>query len=72
LYAVSDKHVCNMQGLPVKAPNHVYKQRMGQGVTVKQQLPAERVSSAAAAAAPKKAKKKAATASRGFEMSARA
>ena len=62
--------MCNVQGLPVKAPNHVYKQRLGQGVTVKQQLPAEQVSSAAAAAAPKKARKRAATASRGFEMSA--
>ena len=62
--------MCNVQGLPVKAPNHVYKQRLGQGVTVKQQLPAEQVSSAAAASAPKKARKRAATASRGFEMSA--
>ena len=59
-----------VQGLPVKAPNHVYRQRLGQGVTVKQQLPAERVSSAAAASAPKKGKKRAAAASRGFEMSA--
>ena len=54
----------------MKAPNHVYKQRVAPGVTVKQQLPAEHVSPAAAAAAPKKAKKRAATASRGFEMSA--
>ncbi len=54
----------------MKSPNHVYKQRVAPGVTVKQQLPAERVSPAAAAAAPKRAKKRAATASRGFEMSA--
>lgn len=67
---VTDESVCYTQGLPVKAPNHVFEQRLGQGVTVRQQLPLEAISSAAAAAAPKKAKKRAATASRGFEMSA--
>ena len=60
-----------VQGLPVKPPNYVYKQRVAPGVVVR-----ERKAPAAASRAPgstagtaRKAKKRPA-ASRGFEMSA--
>ncbi len=57
-----------VQGLPVKPPTHVYKQRLGPGVVIREQLPPARAATSGTSA-PRKAKKRA-TASKGFEMSA--
>ncbi|EIE24610.1 hypothetical protein COCSUDRAFT_40961 [Coccomyxa subellipsoidea C-169] len=58
----------HLQGLPVKPPTHVYKQRLGPGVVIREQLPPARPATSGTSA-PRKAKKRA-TASKGFEMSA--
>ena len=60
------------QGLPVKPPNYVYKQRVAPGVVVREQkapAAASRAPGSSTAGTARKAKKRPA-ASRGFEMSA--
>ena len=62
-----------MQGLPVKPPGHVYRQRLAPGVTIREQkqpAAAARPTSRASNGAPRKAKKRAPAGGRGFEMSA--
>lgn len=70
IYGSLSTSMCCVQGLPVKSPTHVYKQRMGPGMVIREQLPPARTATTASGTvAPRKAKKRA-TASKGFEMSA--